>query len=126
MTYDQVLAAANAGTLTKVEWSKFTQGEDGFMPDSFQTITVQTALQAHATGAQAWVKKGIPNAQSTIPNPLSGIAAVGNFFNVLGEPQVWIRAAEVVIGGVIVLFSINKLAGNPAGTAAKVAAIVPK
>lgn len=57
----------------------------------------------------------------------SGIDAVGNFFNKLGEPQLWIRIAEVVLGLLLIGVALGKLSGIDAkvtkavNTAVKVA-----
>jgi hypothetical protein len=33
-----------------------------------------------------------------LPNPLAGLAAIGDFFNRLTEPQTWLRVGEVAAG----------------------------
>jgi hypothetical protein len=37
-----------------------------------------------------------------VPNPLSGLEAIGHFFSILGEGSTWVRVGEVM-GGVIIL-----------------------
>jgi hypothetical protein len=50
-----------------------------------------------------------------IPNPLSGINAVGDFFQRLTQGSTWIRIAEVVIGFLLLTVGLSKLTGiNPA------------
>lgn len=44
--------------------------------------------------------------------PLSGLAAIGNFFNVLGEASTWLRLAKIGIGGTLIIMGINKLSGG--------------
>lgn len=59
-------------------------------------------------------------ALSKIPgNPLSGLDAIGNFFNLLTQRQTLIRIAEGVLGLLLVVAAIAKLAdGTPAGKVA--------
>jgi hypothetical protein len=45
----------------------------------------------------------------TIPNPLSGLEAIGNFFSILAEPNTWIRIAEIVIGVLLGAVVLDKL-----------------
>lgn len=46
----------------------------------------------------------------TVPG-LSGLAAIGAFFSKLTEPLMWLRAAEVVVGAVLLIVGIGKMAG---------------
>jgi hypothetical protein len=52
-----------------------------------------------------------------------GYSDVTGFLKTLGEPQLWERVAQVVIGGLFILFGLNSLLHNPAGKAAKVGAV---
>jgi hypothetical protein len=61
----------------------------------------------------------------SFPNPLAGLADIGNFFYKLGEGQTWIRVAEVVVGILVIAVALNKISGDPAGKIASVAAKVP-
>jgi hypothetical protein len=59
----------------------------------------------------------------------SGIDAVGNFFNKLGEKSTWIRIGEFAIGALLLAVALNALVKHttgisPAGTAAKGAALL--
>jgi hypothetical protein len=65
-----------------------------------------------------------------VPNPLSGIDAVGSFFNMLSERGTWVRIAKVVIGAGLIFMGIQQLrvvqkgesvVVNSVGKAAKVA-----
>jgi hypothetical protein len=56
---------------------------------------------------------------------LTGLAAVGDFFSKLGQPNTWLRVAEVTVGLVLLAVALNKVLGNPAGSAVKLAAKVP-
>lgn len=47
-----------------------------------------------------------------VPNPLTGINAIGAFFNKLGESNTWIRVAKVVIGGVMLIVGIAHITGT--------------
>lgn len=46
-----------------------------------------------------------------LPNVLSGIDAIGNFFNKLGEKELWIRVAEVALGLLLIGVALGKLSG---------------
>lgn len=53
----------------------------------------------------------------TIPspgNPLSGIAAIGDFFNRLTQAQTWIRVGEVAAGGLLLYLGLKAVV-TPAG-----------
>lgn len=52
---------------------------------------------------------------------LAGIDAIGAFFDKLGDPNVWLRVAEVAVGVILVAVAMNHLLGNPAGKAAAIA-----
>lgn len=50
---------------------------------------------------------------------LSGLAAIGNFFNELGQANTWIRFAQVLLGLGLIIVGLAKLAsGTAAGKAA--------
>jgi hypothetical protein len=70
--------------------------------------------------------------KNPIVNPLAGLAEIGDFFSKLGERATWIRVAEVVVGGGLVIVAISHLAANTSAgqtivkagkTAGKVAAV---
>lgn len=84
------------------------------------------ATEAEALAAQA------PRQQS--PNPvndavnaaensstLSGLDAIGAFFNKLGEANTWIRVAKVLVGGVLLIIGLAHMtgAGNAVATTAR-------
>ena len=51
---------------------------------------------------------------SNIPNPLSGLAAIGAFFNKLGEKNTWVRVGEFACGAILVAIGLNSmLKGKP-------------
>ena len=45
----------------------------------------------------------------SLPNPLSGIEAVGNFFNKLGEASTWLRIGEFILGLLLLTVGIAKI-----------------
>jgi hypothetical protein len=76
----------------------------------------------------------IPGAPS-ITNPLGGIAAIGDFFNRLTQPNTWIRVGEVVAGLLLVWVGFNAITRDTAvgkgiqsakRGATKVAKVIPK
>jgi hypothetical protein len=49
-----------------------------------------------------------------VPNPLTGINAVGDFFSRLTEAQTWTRVGEVLLGGILVYAGVRALShGSP-------------
>lgn len=77
--------------------------------------------------AQHWIDSS-PTGKKTKPthplgNPLSGLEAVGNFFNELGQANVWIRVGEVVLGLILITVGIAKMT-NAVPIATKVASYV--
>lgn len=54
--------------------------------------------------------------------PLTGINAIGDFFQRLTQSATWIRVAEVALGTVVIVVALNKLMGNPIGKTSKTVA----
>lgn len=71
----------------------------------------------------------IPKATSSLapPNPLSGVAAVGDFFQRLTQPQTWTRVGEVILGGILVYAGVRALThgSTTAGVGARKSATKP-
>lgn len=64
-----------------------------------------------------------------VTNPLTGLAAIGDFFQRLTQGNTWIRVAEAVLGLGLVIVGLAKLAsgtavGRAAASAGKAAAIL--
>lgn len=69
------------------------------------------------------VGKGVINAAK---DAYSGINAVGHFFSDLTNPQFWVRAGKILIGGVILLIGLVKLTGHePTGVVKKAVKVAP-
>lgn len=64
---------------------------------------------------------GVPNPLNPIAAPLTGITAIGDFFQRLTQANTWIRIGEVVIGILLIAVGISKISG--AVNIAKVAAL---
>ena len=58
-----------------------------------------------------------------LPNPLTGIDAVGSFFSKLGDRALWVRIVKVAVGAIMIIAGLAKM-GAPA--AEKIAAKLPK
>lgn len=87
-------------------------------PYASQPAAETAGQQADSTIAKA-------TQAGNIPNPLSGLAAVGDFFQRLTQASTWIRVAEVGIGIVVILVVLDKLTeGTPANSAVHTAAKV--
>lgn len=48
----------------------------------------------------------------TPPAPVSGLAAIGQFFTNLGSANLWIRVAKVVIGGALLIIGLAHMTGS--------------
>lgn len=76
-------------------------------------FTSKAAAQAAYAGSTGVLGTG------NLPVP-SGLAAVGDFFNKLGQAGTWIRVAEVFLGLALIIAGVAKLAsGTPIGAAAQ-------
>jgi hypothetical protein len=97
---------------TQAEAKAAAQGQLGSSVDIVNVegpYATQTAAQAVVTQATQQVNK--EQSAGSIPNPLSGLAAIGAFFAALAEGNLWIRVAKVVAGGVILIVGLAKLTG---------------
>jgi hypothetical protein len=77
-----------------------------------------------AAGVPAAAAQGASNAYNTLTAPLTGINAIGAFFNSLGKSGTWIRVAKVVFGGALLVVGLVHITGI-SGAAANVARKVP-
>jgi hypothetical protein len=88
--------------------------------------------------AQAWIKS--PAGQKDLgfgagpgsalktglsSSPLSGVAAIGDFFQRLGQASTWIRVGEVLLGLILLGVGIARMT-NAVPLASKVAAVAAK
>lgn len=46
-----------------------------------------------------------------LPNPLSGLAAIGAFFNDLSDANTWIRVGKVLTGGALIIVAVVSMTG---------------
>ena len=66
---------------------------------------------AEKAAAQTNFAAGVPGA--------TGLAAIGDFFARLAQGATWLRVAEVILGGALIIIALAKLAsGTPVGQAA--------
>ncbi len=82
---------------------------------------IQTAISTSGTALGAIpgaAAQGARNAARDL-NPLTGINAIGDFFNRLTKSNTWIRVAEVLLGLGLIVVGLAKIAsGSPVGKAA--------
>lgn len=81
-----------------------------------QAIGIVGAAGANAAGG------GIPSVSGVgVGNPLSGLAAIGDFFQRLTQANTWIRVGKVIAGGALLLIGLAHItgAGNAVATAAR-------
>lgn len=100
--------------------------------------------KANVKGLQAGIGAATPGGLPTVgpggnigklTNPLSGVNAIGDFFNRLTQPNTWLRVGEVVAGLLLVYIGLNatmkdtavgKAVNTAKNNAKRVAAVVPK
>lgn len=91
-------------------------------------ISGQNPVTAGTGGPQNPNASAAAPVGSSIPNPLTGLEAIGGFFASLSEPHLWWRVAKVVIGGVLLLVGLAKITGADkkiGGLAAKAVKVAP-
>ena len=71
--------------------------------------TGATAALGQIPGAAA---TGAENATNTLTTgPLSGLNAIGAFFNDLTSSNLWIRAAKIIVGGALLIVGLVHITG---------------
>lgn len=70
--------------------------------------TEADAKTAVASGQDKPQQTGSPNPPS-LPNPLSGLAAIGDFFGRLTEGNTWIRIGEALLGIVLIAVGLARV-----------------
>lgn len=95
-------------------------------PYSTQQEAANRAAQVGANGdTTSQSLTGLGNAAaSTLGNPLTGLAAIGDFFSRLTEADTWIRVGKVLAGGVLLIIGLAHMTGAENGIA-KIARNVP-
>lgn len=88
------------------------------IPEAFPT---RAAAQQYISTDPA-IGQGPPSVSSELG--LTGVDAIGNFFDKLGEGSTWVRVAEFVVGGLILYVGLKAslsqtAAGNTLGSAAR-------
>jgi hypothetical protein len=88
----------------------------------------QAALKEQAQPGGANASNPVGAAVTGAANSIPGLANIGAFFDRLGQAATWIRVAEIILGGALILAGVAKLisgtaAGQAAGTALKAAAL---
>jgi hypothetical protein len=70
-----------------------------------------TKAEAQSAANTATSKATSTEFNPSLPNPLSGVNAIGAFFNKLGEANTWIRAGKVIIGGLLLVVGLVHITG---------------
>ena len=78
------------------------------------TATGPFPTQAAAQASGNATKTAVDQATQAghIPNPLSGLAAIGDFFSRLTRAATWMRIAEVALGLVLIAVGIARATGT--------------
>lgn len=88
---------------------------------------IQKANPAPGVLGQA-AKDNASNPVGAVANAASKITSLSDFLSVLGEPDLWIRVAKVIAGGLILIVGLLKLTGTDktiGGIAAKAVKVAP-
>ena len=101
----------------------------GAQADAFRA----KGLQEYATQADAENAAGHANSQANpvqSANPVSGLAAIGDFFARLTQRNTWVRVGEVAVGVILLAIGVNAMfKGRPlaavTGAAGTVGKVVP-
>jgi hypothetical protein len=94
----QVAEAVNQAQATKL------QGEGYKGPYATKALAQSAANAATSTATST-------EFNPSLPNPLSGVDAIGAFFNKLGEANTWIRVGKVIIGGLLLVVGLVHITG---------------
>ena len=108
---------------TAAEASAAAKQSLGSNASSIGNVTGPYGTSAQADAAQSAAESKLSKATQagSIPNPLSGLAAIGAFFGALGEANTWIRVAKVAVGGLLLIIGLVHItgAGNAAANIAR-------
>jgi hypothetical protein len=81
--------------------------------------------------AHTAINSGLPQKIKSDAGSLTGVNAIGSFFNKLGQRNTWLRAGEFVVGGLFVYVSVKAMfpgavqtVTKPAKKAAKMASFI--
>jgi hypothetical protein len=76
----------------------------------------KAAAQSYESSEQSPYGSGEP--QGALENAIPGLAQVGDFFGALTGPNLWIRAAKVLVGATLLIVGIAHLTGASGALAA--------
>ena len=84
--------------------------------NAFQSFDLANAaaMSINPTGGLGSSTGALPS----IPNPLTGVSAIGDFANRLTQANTWIRVGEFLAGMVLVVIALNAMTKGPARSAA--------
>jgi hypothetical protein len=81
---------------------------------ALEQSTGQTPYPTKAAAQSKAASKNQNVGGSGTGNPLQGIAAIGDFFQRLTQPQTWVRVGEVALGGILVYAGVRALSHGSA------------
>lgn len=135
-SFQQVLDAANAGTLTLTDWLEYQTLYGKVNNGTSNYVTLDRAKQLLAILQRTepsdpvtiLIKQGIDSglgflndSKEVIPpsipnlNPLSKLGNVTDFLNTLVQPNTWVRVAEFAIGALLLAIGVNALLKSGTG-----------
>jgi hypothetical protein len=136
--------ASVVGPMTRAQYVSRYGGPPGAGNTNGYTNRLEAQAAAAKFNANPEPAAGPAMAPSVAPtkgltNPLSGVNAIGDFFNRLTQPNTWIRVGEVVAGLLLIYVGVNALMRDTAAgkavqsakrgaerTATAIGAVVPK
>jgi hypothetical protein len=76
-------------------------------------FTTRSAAQNFVSSESSTFGSGNP------PNPLAGVADIGDFFHRLTEGSTWTRVGEVILGGILIYAGVRALSSGGSSVASK-------
>jgi hypothetical protein len=119
------VGALHVGTLF-VPFQPSNEAEELYLqslPFVYREFPTELAAQAWLTsmaGKKAQALNHVIPSPASLGSTLSGVNAIGDFFQRLTQKATWVRVGEVIAGGVILFIGVHALAsGTPVSSAAK-------
>lgn len=104
--------------LTSPTWAQLTVYSDNSLINIYDSIVGNTKTPPGADPGA--VTPGI----GPLPNPLSGLNSLADFFNVIGKSALWLRITEGILGIMLIGVALSKMTGQSPTDLIKKAAIL--
>jgi hypothetical protein len=120
----QNITAAVVGPMSQAAFTaKYGNPNNGVNPSGGFATKLQAQAAANKYNANPGQAGGV-NAPGVAPginapnplgnNPLTGLNAIGDFFQRLSQPATWVRVGEFIAGGLLLYVALNAMTRGPA------------